>query len=151
MSRFSRSDDYACLLDVPLHRVRGNQLGILLFIVAAVSLQQLWLLVIPLVVQVISRQFGVKYNIFVRTLSPLFPTSTKTESRVLLRFNNLLAMLFLAVALVGYALDVLVLSYVALAMLTGAVVLALSGFCLGCFMYFQWRQFIARRQRKLSS
>ncbi|WP_127587297.1 DUF4395 domain-containing protein [Paenibacillus koleovorans] len=137
---------YDCVDEVPLHRVRGNQLGILLSVIATVIADQPWIMLLPLVVQLISRTYGVKYNLFVRLLSPLFPVSAKTEARELLRFNNLLAILFMTVALVAFALGNLVVAYIALGMLTVAVVLALSGFCLGCFMYFQWKQFRARRR-----
>ncbi|MDF2724534.1 MAG: hypothetical protein K0Q59_4209 [Paenibacillus sp.] len=146
MSRPLTKTDFECVDEVPMHRVRGNQLGILLSVIVSVATQQLWILILPLVVQLISRTFGVKTNLFVRLLSPLFPVSAKTESRELLRFNNLLAILFLAGALIAYAFGSLVVAYVFLAMLTVAVVLALSGFCLGCFIYFQWKQFWARRK-----
>ncbi|OCT16004.1 hypothetical protein A8709_10320 [Paenibacillus pectinilyticus] len=140
------SSDYDCVDEVPLHRVRGNQLGILLSIVVSVLTQQLWLLLLPLIVQLISRSFGIKYNLFVRLLSPLFPASARTESRELLRFNNLLAILFLVVTLAASAFSLSIVAYISLSMLTVAVVLALSGFCLGCFMYFQWKQFLIRRK-----
>jgi hypothetical protein len=145
-----RADDYNCVDEVPLHRVRGNQLGILICIIVSVFTQQLWVLVLPLAVQLISRRYGVRYNLFVRAFSPLFPASSKTESRELLRFNNLLAILFLAVTLAAYAVNFPIVAYISLGMLSVAVVLALCGFCLGCFMYFQWKQFIARRKKKLS-
>ncbi|QHW31827.1 DUF4395 domain-containing protein [Paenibacillus rhizovicinus] len=145
MARSITLDSYACIDEVPLHRVRGNQLGIFLSIVATVITQQFWSLALPLLVQLISRTYGIRYNVFIRALSPLLPSSTRTESRELLRFNSLLAILFLAVALIASALGAQVLAYISLGMLTAAVVLALSGFCLGCFMYFQWKQFHARR------
>ncbi|MDR6551638.1 DUF4395 domain-containing protein [Paenibacillus qinlingensis] len=138
--------DYDCVDEVPLHRVRGNQLGILLSIVASVLSQQLWILAVPLIIQLISRSYGVKYNLFVRLFSPLFPVSSRTESRELLRFNNLLAILFLAVTLTAVLFSSMTLAYITLSMLTIAVVLALSGFCFGCFVYFQWKQFWARRR-----
>lgn len=138
---------YDCSVEVPLHWVRGNQLGILLSIVAAVSFNLIWILLLPLVVQLISRTFGIRYNLFVRLLAPLLPASKRTESRELLRFNQLLAMLFLIGTLAAHALGAELTSYIFIGMLTVAVVLALCGFCLGCFMYFQWKQFRARRAR----
>lgn len=139
-------DAYACVDDVPLHRVRGNQLGILLSVIATLITQQFWILLLPLAVQLVSRTYGVRYNLFVRIFSPLFPASVQTESRELLRFNALLAILFMAVALVASAFGLTLVAYVSLGMLTVAVVLALSGFCIGCFMYFQYKQFNARRR-----
>ncbi|NBD24233.1 DUF4395 domain-containing protein [Paenibacillus glycinis] len=146
MTQTVKLDAYACIDEIPLHRVRGNQLGILLCVIATLATQQFWILLLPLAVQFIGRTYGIRYNLFVRALSPLLPASAKTESRELLRFNNLLAILFLAVALLGAAFGIQTLAYVSLGMLTVAVALALSGFCLGCFMYFQWKQFHARRR-----
>lgn len=138
-------DPFECTDEIPMHWVRANQSGILICIIASVLAQQLWILVLPLLVQLVSRTFGVKYNLFVRLLSPLFPASTKTESRELLRFNNLLAILFLLAILVGAAFQLPMLSYIGLGMITVAVVLALCGFCLGCFIYFHWKQFWTKR------
>jgi hypothetical protein len=136
-----------CADEIPMHQVRGNQLGILLSIVTSLIIQQPLFLFLPLAVQLVSRTYGIKYNLFVRLFSPLLPASSKTESRELLRFNQLLAILFLVVALVAYAFNLLILAYISLSLLTVAVVLALSGFCLGCFMYFHWKQFLARRRK----
>ncbi|WP_219835018.1 DUF4395 domain-containing protein [Paenibacillus sp. R14(2021)] len=137
---------FDCVDEIPMHRVRGNQLGILLSIIAASATGQLWILVLPLAVQLISRFYGIRYNLFVRLLSPLFPVSAKTESRELLRFNNLLAILFLLITLAASAAQIRIAAYITLAMLTAAVVLALGGFCIGCFAYFQYKQFLARRK-----
>lgn len=141
----STASAYDCADEIPLHWVRGNQLGILLCVVASVIAQQVWVLAIPLAVQLSSRWAGIRYNVFVRVLSPLFPKSARTESRELLRFNNLLAILFLTTALIAWLLQATAVAYVALAMLTVAVVAALCGFCVGCFVYFQWKQLKARR------
>ncbi|WP_127534274.1 DUF4395 domain-containing protein [Paenibacillus kobensis] len=146
MASHPLNTDLNCVDDVPLHRVRGNQLGILLFIIISVATQQLWLLLVPLAVQIISRTWGVRYNVFVRLFARIFPVSTRTESRELLRFNNLLAILFLLGAVIGFAAGSDVVGYIFVGFLSVAVILALSGFCLGCFMYFQWKQFLARRR-----
>lgn len=139
------SVDYRCEDEIPLHWVRGNQLGIFISVIVSVSTGQPWVLALPLLVQLVGRYAGVRYNLFVRLFSPLLPASSRTESRELLRFNNLLAILMLAVSLVALVLQAEVVGYAALAMLTAAVVAALSGFCVGCFVYFQWKQFRARR------
>jgi len=137
--------DYHCADEIPLHWVRGNQLGILLCVAAAVLFGQPLVLLLPLIVQLVSRYAGVKYNLFVRLFAPLFPASEKTEARELLRFNNLLAILMLAAALVSFFAGAETAGYVFLGMLSAAVIAALCGFCLGCFIYFQWKQFRARR------
>jgi len=136
---------YPCEDEIPLHWVRGNQIGLLLSVIAVVAYRQPWLLLIPLAVQLVGRYAGVRYNLFVRLFAPLLPPSERTESRELLRFNNLLAILMLAAALVSFLAGAAAAGYVFLGMLTVAVVAALSGFCLGCFIYFQWKKFRASR------
>ncbi|MFS0727000.1 DUF4395 domain-containing protein [Paenibacillus sp. 1P07SE] len=138
---------FSCAVEVPLHWVRANQTGILLSIIAAVGFGEPLLLLLPLTVQLITRWFGIRYNPFVRLLHRLMPRSQQTESRELLRFNNLLAILFLVAALSAFLLQSPTVGYIFVAMLTTAVVLALSGFCVGCFIYFQWKQLRAKRRR----
>ncbi|MFD0960706.1 DUF4395 domain-containing protein [Paenibacillus chungangensis] len=140
---------YECLDEVPMHRVRANQTGILLCVIATFLSQQFWILLLPLVVQMISRTFGIRYNLFVRLISPLLPASHKSESRELLRFNSLLAILFLSISIGAYVLNLTLMANISLGLLAVAVILALSGFCFGCFMYFHWKQYWARR--KISS
>lgn len=137
---------YECRDDVPYHWVQANQIGILLCIIIAVALQWPWILAAALVVQLISRANGIKYNVFVRLIAPWLPVSSKTESRELLRFNNLLAILFLAGSLICFAIGATLAGYIIVGMLATCVILALSGFCLGCFIYFQWKQFWTRRR-----
>lgn len=141
------SADFSCAVEVPLHWIRANQTGILLSVIAAVLLGQPLILLLPLAVQLITRWFGIRYNPFVRLLHRLMPHSQKTESRELLRFNNLLAILFLVGALGAFLLQAPTIGYVFMTMLTAAVVLALGGFCVGCFIYFQWKQMRARGRR----
>jgi hypothetical protein len=147
MRQTLHNNSFDCADEIPLHQVRGNQLGILLSIVTSLIIQQPLFLILPLAVQLVSRTYGIKYNLFVRLFSPMLPVSSKTESRELLRFNQLLAILFLMVSLVTYAFNLLIVAYISLTLLTIAVILALSGFCLGCFMYFHWKQFLARRRK----
>ncbi|MEX1028829.1 MAG: DUF4395 domain-containing protein [Paenibacillaceae bacterium] len=149
MTLQSSKSPFECVDDIPMHWVRANQIGILLCIIVSLITGQPWVLAIPLTVQLIARYFGVRYNLFIRLISGLLPASSKTESRELLRFNNLLAILFLLGYFISSAFQATILAYVFLGMLTIAVVLALSGFCLGCFMYYQWKQFWIRRNRRM--
>jgi len=151
MSHPSPSPSFECAHDIPMHWVRANQVGILLCVIISIIIGQPWILAIALVVQLTARWFGVQYNLFIRLFARLLPTSTRTESRVLLRFNNLLAIIFLLGYLTAISFSATITSYVFLGMLTIAVVLALSGFCLGCFMYYQWKQFWIRRNTRTKS
>lgn len=50
---------WECVAEVPLNLVRGNQLGILLSVIASLSLKQPLVLLLPLAVQLVSRWFGI--------------------------------------------------------------------------------------------
>ncbi|MEX2415524.1 MAG: DUF4395 domain-containing protein [Paenibacillaceae bacterium] len=151
MTLHPSTPSFECADDIPLHWVRANQLGILLCIIITIIIGQPWLLAVALIVQLTARWLGVQHNIFIRLFTRLLPASTRTESRELLRFNNLLAILFLLGCLISFAFQATVVAYVFLAMLTIAVVLALSGFCIGCFIYYQWKQFWLRYNRRSRS
>ncbi len=151
MTLQSKATSFECTNEVPLHWVRANQIGILLCIIISLIIGQPWVLAIALAVQLVARWFGAQYNLFIRLIASLLPASNRTESRELLRFNNLLAILFLLGFLIAIVFHATITAYIFLAMLTTAVVLALSGFCLGCFMYFQWKQFWLRRNRRIHS
>jgi hypothetical protein len=147
MKKISLFKTYECMDEVPYHYVRANQLGILVFVILTILTQFYGLLIIPFAVQIISRTFGIQYNLFVRFIAPILPASQKTESRELLRFNNLLAIIFLTGSLISFFMGANIIGYIFLSMLSIAILLALSGFCLGCFIYFQWKQFKSRRKQ----
>lgn len=151
MTHQSPATSFQCSDDIPLHWVRANQIGILLCIIISIITGQPWVLAIALAVQLTARWFGVRYNLFIRLIAGLLPTSNITESRELLRFNNVLAIIFLLGYSIATVFQATITAYVFLAMLSTAVVLALCGFCLGCFMYYQWKQFWLRRNRRIHS
>ncbi|MFC5650872.1 DUF4395 family protein [Paenibacillus solisilvae] len=62
------------------------------------------------------------------------------------RFNNILAVIFLTLSLGAFALSWSVAGSVFALMLLAASGAALLGYCVGCTIYFQYKQFAARRR-----
>src|SRR5690554_6806097 len=118
----SLSSSYECMDEIPYHRIRANQLGILIFVIVTLLTSWYGLLLIPLVVQIISRQFGIQYNLFVRLIAPLLPESPKNESRELLRFNNLLAIFFLSGTIIAFLFNAAIVAYIFIGMLSAAII-----------------------------
>ena len=130
--------------EVPVPYLRSNQIGIVLTVLIAIITQQPLLIALLWVVQVLGLLLGLKANLFIRLAKPFLKESIKdapTEEKELSRFNNLLAVIFLTLSLISFALGWNVTGYIFVGMLAIAASLAICGFCLGCFMYFQYKKF----------
>jgi hypothetical protein len=58
-----------------------------------------------------------------------------------------LAVIFLTLAILGIATKLSVVGYIFSAMLFAAAFVAICGYCIGCTVYYQYKQYIARRKR----
>ena len=126
--------------DIPLPIVRLNRWVLLVGIVLGLILQQpllttlLFLILLPAVVigQRASLIFRVGKRLFARQL----PTAER-EDRRLMRFNNTIALLLLGLAQVAFLLGAPLVGWALAAMVAVAAGVALAGFCVGCFIYYQ--------------
>ncbi|TVY10042.1 DUF4395 domain-containing protein [Paenibacillus cremeus] len=127
--------------EIPMPYVRANQTGIVLFIVLAIVLQQPVLIVALWAIQVLGLWQGIRGNIIVQLAAPLLRNriaGAPTESRELQRFNNTIAVLLLTLSIISFWLAPgSWLGYVLAAMVAVAAAIALCGFCVGCFLYYQ--------------
>ncbi|SDC51569.1 protein of unknown function [Paenibacillus sp. UNCCL117] len=130
--------------EVPVPLVKTNQAGIVLFVAAAILLKEPAIIAALWAVQVMTLWRGVRANLFVQLAAPLLRSriaGAQTESRELQRFNNAIAVSLLTLSLVGFWIDrdgwtgYVLAGFVALAAL-----IALAGFCVGCFLYYQWKR-----------
>ena len=67
------------------------------------------------------------------------------------QFNQVIAVICLSLGFAGYMLDWTVLAYAATIMVAIAAFVAILGFCIGCFIRFQWQQYKYRRLSKQSN
>ncbi|MFC5700780.1 DUF4395 domain-containing protein [Cohnella faecalis] len=137
-------------MNIPLAYVKANQTGIVLLVLISLLFQP-WLLAALWLVQVVGLATNGRWNLFVRIAKPFLQTSNRpTQAAELTRFNNLLAVLFLTVSLLFLLVGWTAAGYSAALMLLAAASAALLGYCVGCTIYFQYKQFRHRVSRKLS-
>lgn len=137
--------------DVPIPYVRSNQAGIVIFLAAFFIMQSVWIVAALFIIQVIGLLFGAKANLFIQIAKPFLAqlvAKSHTEAAELQRFNNSLAVGFLTLSLASLLLGWTAAGNVFAAMMAGAAFAALLGYCIGCTMYFQYKQFRARRLQR---
>ena len=133
--------------EVPVPYVKANQTGIVLTVASAILFQEPWAFAALWLIQVIGLLTRGKGNLFVLIGKPFLQTpSSRTEAYELQRFNNTLAVLFLTLSLLSFSLGWTIAGYVFAAMLLTAAGAALAGYCIGCTIYFQYKQWKARRR-----
>ena len=90
-------------MEVPVSYVKANQIGIVLFVAAALALQQPWILLFLWAVQTAGLFTGGRWNLFVWAANRIVGAGgPDTQSFELTRFNNTLAVLFLTLSLICY-------------------------------------------------
>jgi hypothetical protein len=130
--------------EIPVPYVRINQAGIVLFVILAIVLQQPVLIAALWAVQVIGLWRGVRANLFIQLAAPLAASKVPgapTESAELQRFNNSIAVILLTISLLCFWVFRSALAgYIAAGMVAVAAFAAICGFCVGCFLYYQFKK-----------
>jgi len=135
-------------LTVPQPLVRVNNWITILIIAVA------WIAQLPLLVLIPTIYFGLGAFLSknpVILLGKSFLNSDKQyimEDKDQLRFNSLLAFIMLALALVCYYSGLTAVYYIFTVMCAGANLGAAFGYCIGCFIRFQWKQYRYRKSVK---
>jgi hypothetical protein len=131
--------------DVPIAYVKANQVGVIAVIILASLLKMPFLLILLWVVLITGAIFG--SNLFMQVVKPFVKVQgAETQAKELFRFNTTLALLFLTLSLLCIANGWTAAGNI-FAWLLGVVILvALSGYCIGCTIYYQFKQFKARRK-----
>ena len=133
--------------EIPMRYIKANQSGIVLFAVIFLITGQLWLLAALWIIEVVSLLTKGKLNLFIRLAKPFLSPGKETQAEELARFNNSLAVTFISLALITAQLGWVWGGYVFTAMLLGAAGAALLGYCIGCTIYYQYKQFRIRQER----
>lgn len=138
--------------EVPMRYVKANQAGIVLSVILFFLLHQWWILAALWAIQLGGLLTEGKLNVFVQIAKRVIKNKgEETQAVELQRFNNTLAVLFLTLALVSFALGWEIVGYAFAAMLLLAAGAALIGFCIGCTIYFWIKQIRAGRFRRTHS
>jgi len=127
---------------IPSPLVKTNQSFIVLCVIATWLTGAFWLLFLPLLAGVLGLAFN--YNPVLR-VAKLFlrkPPSTYTqEDKGQQNFNQLIATTCLTFGIIGYLLHWPLIAYGFTFLVALAATVALLGFCVGCFLLFQWKQY----------
>jgi hypothetical protein len=133
--------------EVPISYVKANQTGIVVFVLLAFAFQWTWLVGLLWVIQLLGFVGGGKWNLFVEVSKPfLSRRGTETQAAELTRFNNALAVLFLTLSLASFTIGWSMVGYIFTGFLLLAAGAALLGYCIGCTIYYQYKQFILKRE-----
>ncbi|KRF13267.1 DUF4395 domain-containing protein [Paenibacillus sp. Soil787] len=133
--------------EVPISYVKANQAGIVVFVLLAFAFQWTWLVALLWVIQVLGLVGGGNWNLFVAVSKRLLSRSgTETQAAELTRFNNALAVLFLTLSLASFVIGWSMMGYISTGLLLLAAGAALLGYCIGCTIYYRYKQFIVRQR-----
>ncbi|WP_144529454.1 DUF4395 domain-containing protein [Peribacillus simplex] len=131
---------------IPRPLVRTNQWVILLSVATALLTGQIWILVIPLTAGLLGLLFN--FNP-VMHLAKLFlkkkPSDYIPEDHSQQQFNQVIAVACLGLGFTSFLLGWNVTGYIFTLMVGMASLIAILGFCIGCFILFQWKQYSYRR------
>ncbi|MCS7464697.1 DUF4395 domain-containing protein [Paenibacillus doosanensis] len=135
--------------EIPVPYVRANQAGIVLFILLAMLFRQPAFIVVLWAIQVIGLWQGARGNLFIVAAAPLLKgriAGAATEARELQRFNNAIAVALLTVATLAFLANAhSIVGYIAAGMVAAAALAALCGYCVGCFLYYQFKKNFRRK------
>ena len=134
---------------IPRPLVRVNQWTILLSVVLTWITGMEWILAIPLVANL----FGILFNfnpimklarlVVIKEGKQYIPEDVTQQ-----KFNSCIACFCLLGGLISFLLKWTVLGYVFTIMVALASFIAILGFCVGCFIFYQMKQFQYRRSLK---
>jgi FtsH-binding integral membrane protein len=134
---------------IPRPLIRINQWVIVLSVLITWISGAYWILLIPLIAGVLGVFFD--FNPIMR-FAKLFlkkhPSQYIPEDRDEQKFNQILAVIFLFLAVISYSLHWTLLSYVFTTMVALAAFIAILGFCIGCFIRYQWLQYNYKRKQR---
>jgi len=131
---------------IPKPLVMANQWTIVLTVIIALLTQTVWILLIPLIANLSSLLTGFHPILTVVKRFLVKPANQYIqEDYAQLRFNQWLAVGFLFIATLSFLLNWTILFNIATMMVGIAALIAIMGFCVGCFVRFQYQQWSYRR------
>ncbi|WP_199616230.1 DUF4395 domain-containing protein [Paenibacillus alkalitolerans] len=130
--------------EIPEAYIRANQVGVVFSVVLAMVLQLPVIVLVLWAVQTAGLLTGGKANVFVLAAKPFirrWVNPKHTQSEELARFNNSLSVLFSTLAVVCfYLFQWNTAGYIIAGIHGAAAFVAVCGFCVGCFVYFHYKQ-----------
>ena len=134
---------------IPRPLVRVNQWVILLSVVLTWITGQIWILLIPLIANLSGILFN--FNPIMKLAGVFIIKEGKgyiPEDVVQQKFNACIASFCLAGGFISFNLGVAAVGYIFTIMVAVASFIAILGFCIGCFIFYQFKQYQYRRTLK---
>lgn len=131
---------------IPQPLVRTNQWFIVLSVIASWLTGVEWILSIPLAAGLSGLLFGL--NPIMRIAKSFLKKPMKEyipEDWEQQQFNQLIAVICLGGGLASYLFGIPLLGHIFTIMVALAAFIAILGFCIGCFIRFQWKKYLARK------
>jgi hypothetical protein len=135
---------------VPLPIVTLNRWVLVISIVVGLVFQQPLLTTAVLVILVPAVLFGQQWSLIAvvgRRLLARQIAGAEREDRRLMRFNNTIAVLLLGAAQVAFAVGASFVGWMLALVVAVAATVALAGFCVGCFLFYQFKLYRYRLSR----
>jgi hypothetical protein len=128
--------------DIPLPIVRLNRWVLVVGILAGLAFRQPLVITLLFAILLPATLFGQRASLVFRVGRRLFarqiPTAER-EDRRLQRFNNAIATILLGAAQVAFLAGQPLVGWTLALMVAVAAAIALAGFCIGCFFYYQFK------------
>ncbi|MCG1022572.1 DUF4395 domain-containing protein [Sutcliffiella horikoshii] len=131
---------------LPKPLVTFNQWFILTSVILSLTTGLYFLMAVPLLAGLMG--LSLKWNPVISVARKFLskpPGSYPQEDVAQLQFNQTIAVACLALALIGFYTGFVIVGYAFAIMVGVASGVALMGFCIGCFIRFQWQQYRYRR------
>lgn len=137
------------IYSIPRPLVRTNQWVIVISVLLTWVSGLEWFLLVPFISGLIGLFFG--FNPIIQ-LSKLFlrkePGAYIPEDWGQQQFNQKIAVLCLGIGFVSFLLGWNTMGYVFTILVAVAAFVAILGFCVGCFIHYQWKQYAHRRANR---
>ncbi|AGK52499.1 DUF4395 domain-containing protein [Bacillus sp. 1NLA3E] len=131
---------------IPRPLVRTNQWFIVISVCISLISGQEWVLAFPLLAGLMGLFFGFNPVMkFAKLFLKKQPSEYIPEDWNQQQFNQVISVVCLALGLVSFLLGWTIVAYVFTIMVGIAAFVAILGFCVGCFIRFQWQQYMYRR------
>ena len=141
MSKTQTNSD-ACADGIPDPIVKLNRWIIVVSVIVALILQQPLITTALFVVLLLATVLGPRGSLIFQIGKRIFAKQNLTaprEDRRLMRFNNTIAVVMLGIAQITFVAGAPVVGWTLGIAIVIAASVALAGFCVGCFFYYQFR------------
>jgi hypothetical protein len=135
---------------IPRPLVRTNQWFIVISVLITWITGIYWLLLLPLIAGLLGVFFNYNPVIqFAKIFLKKHPSQYIPEDANQQRFNQTIASILLLLGLISFALQWTVLAYIFTILVALAAFIAILGFCIGCFIHYQWTQYKYRNSQRV--